>query len=377
MDAALTECVARFHAQPTRWALAITGGGVRLGGWLLGVPGGSRTILEIQTPYDTPATDAYLGRVPDSYCSPQAAILLAERALQRARWLAPRQPVVGFGCTASLRSDKPKRGAHRAHVATVGDVGTRVWSVVLEKDARTRDEEDDLVARLGLHALARGVGLAAPPVPIRPGEHIDVEETPSAEPLARFLADEGGTLCWLPDGRQMLGDMPLPRALVAGSFNPLHEAHVALVRAAAQHTGGPAAFELSVENVEKPPLDPAEVRWRAGQFRYRHTLWVSKAPRFVEKARLYQGVLFAVGADTAERLVQARFYGEGPDRMECALGEIRERGCRFLVAGRVDATGAFQTLDRLPIPPAFRDLFESLPESAFRFDVSSTALRAR
>jgi hypothetical protein len=374
MDAPLADCIARLHQSPSHWALVLTGGGIRLGGWLLSVPGGSRTVLEVQTPYDTPATDAYLARPPESYCSTETAILLATRARERARWLSPRAEVVGLGCTASLRSEQPKRGDHRVHIATATDAGVHTFTLTLTKDARSRDDEDDIAARLGLLALATAVGQSAPELPLLAGETIERGEVPASGGLARFLRGEVPTLCVLPDGREVASATP-PRALVPGSFNPLHEAHLALVSLASQLAGGPVAFELSVKNVEKPSLLAGEVRWRAAQFRWRCPLWVTQAPTIVEKARLFPGVLFAVGADTAVRLIEPRFYGDDPQRMSDAFAEMRRLGCRFLVAGRVDASGVFRGLADLGIPAEHADLFTAIPESVLRLDISSTQLR--
>jgi hypothetical protein len=58
-----------------------------------------------------------------------------------------------------------------------------------------------------------------------------------------------------------------------------------------------------------------------------------------------------------------------------ALEGIRAAGCKFLVAGRCDATGRFVTLTDLALPDHCRDLFTGIPESAFHVDLSSTALR--
>ena len=50
---------------------------------------------------------------------------------------------------------------------------------------------------------------------------------------------------------------------------------------------------------------------------------------FAEKAQLFPGVVFVVGVDTAERIVQPRFYGDSEERMLQALEQIRQSGCRF------------------------------------------------
>jgi hypothetical protein len=166
-----------------------------------------------------------------------------------------------------------------------------------------------------------------------------------------------------------------PAVLIPGSFNPIHVGHLGLATVAAHLVGGPVAFEMSVVNADKPPLEREEVRRRLLQFAWRAPLWLTRAPTFGEKAELFPGVVFAVGADTAARIVQPRYYEASEERMLAVLAGIRERGCRFLVAGRRGADGRFLTLADLDLPTACRDLFQAIPEAAFHIDVSSTELR--
>jgi nicotinic acid mononucleotide adenylyltransferase len=165
--------------------------------------------------------------------------------------------------------------------------------------------------------------------------------------------------------------------LLSGSFNPAHEGHVCLAAIAAGLTGRPAAFELAVFNADKPPLATGEVRRRMEQFVWRAPLWLTRAPTFAEKAALFPGAILVVGADTAERIVQPRFYRDSPERMAVALETIRAHGCQFLVAGRVDHAGVLHGLEGLPIPSVYRDLFTAIPAETFRRDISSTELRTR
>jgi len=105
---------------------------------------------------------------------------------------------------------------------------------------------------------------------------------------------------------------------------------------------------------------------------------VTAAPRFIEKAALFPGSAFVIGYDTAERLVNPRYYAnEGA--MVAALASAGAAGTLFVVAGRATADGRFLTLDDLlpTVSPALRGLFIGLTEGEVRLDVSSTELRAR
>jgi nicotinamide mononucleotide (NMN) deamidase PncC len=375
MDSTIRCLIEAVHHAPSRCVLAVTGGGASAAGLLLSVPGGSRTVLEVVVPYHDQALCDFLGRRPEQFCSTETARDMAVRACERARWLAPGETVVGVGCTASLASDRPKRGDHRLHVATYGAQHTATYSLTLTKGAQDREAEEAVVAAVLLNAVAEAFGVAERlALPLLPGEEVQTESVPPRDVLSAFLRGEVPTVCAEVDGR-LRADAPRPAVLLPGAFNPLHEGHCGMAAVAARLVGGSAAFELSVANVDKPPLAVEEVRRRLAQFTWLAPLWLTRAPTFAEKAALFPGVVFAVGADTAARIVAPRYYGDSAERMAEALDFIRGQGCRFLVAGRVDKEGKFVGLDNLSLPPAYRDLFTAIPEAEFRLDLSSTQLR--
>lgn len=368
------DLIRRLHDSSWRGVLAITGGGSGAIERLLSVPGASGTVLEALVPYSPEALADWLQAVPDQACSEATARAMAMRAYQRAGELGSESdtPVerFGVGCTASLASDRPKRGEHRAHVAVQTGDSTRVVTLRYEKGRRSRAEEEQATAHTVLAALTATVGL----------QEIDLTKTPPGLEAESRLTEAPAAWAELLAGVRRsveLNGAPSPGGgevcLLPGSFNPAHRGHSEMRRLAALQTGRPVVLEMSITNVDKPPLDFQEIEQRveslAGQ-----PLWLTSTPTFVEKAELSPGALFAVGADTIERIGQPRYYGDDPAARDAALNRLAALGARFLVFGRV-VGGAFQGLEDLDLPAALRALCDAVPESVFRVDVSSTELR--
>lgn len=167
---------------------------------------------------------------------------------------------------------------------------------------------------------------------------------------------------------------PRQAALFPGSFNPLHDGHTTLAEVAERVLGRPVAFEISIENVDKPDLTFDELIRRLAPFRNRAPVWVTRAATFERKSELFPGCHFILGYDTAIRLMDARYYQNDPVRRDGCLRKLMERDCRILVGGRLHG-GQFRTWDRSEAPTEFRELFLSLEEQEFRVDRSSTELR--
>lgn len=154
------ELIRRIHDTPTLVSLAVTGGGIAAVSDLLAVPGASRTVVEATVPYAEAALADLLGRRPEQAVSPGTAVAMAEACRRRALRLMPEadSPIAGVACTAALATDRPKRGEHRAHVATCTGAGNAVWSLTLAKGVRDRGGEDRLVSDLVLAMVAFACG---------------------------------------------------------------------------------------------------------------------------------------------------------------------------------------------------------------------------
>ena len=171
--------------------------------------------------------------------------------------------------------------------------------------------------------------------------------------------------------------------IVPGSFNPPHEGHIALMRRAEDTIGARGAFELTALNPDKGALNASELHHRAQLLRSagdntktRRTLVLSACQLFSDKARALPGVAFAVGVDTASRIVDERYYDNSPDKMRKELQVLADNNCRLLVAGRkIGNEEGYSELRDISsnIPLGLEHIFQSIPN--FRVDTSSTALR--
>jgi len=168
--------------------------------------------------------------------------------------------------------------------------------------------------------------------------------------------------------------------ILSGSFNPLHEGHIQMLSAAEKMTGKKGIYEISICNVDKPVLPKSTLLNRIKCFPPDKSFCVTASPRFTEKSTILPGSTFVIGYDTATRLLDPKYYKKKDfyyysDAVVDALNMITENHCSFIVGGRIDELGQFKTLGDLKMPKKSRQLFELLPESEFRIDISSSEIR--
>ncbi|MDA1165528.1 MAG: hypothetical protein O3B13_20720 [Planctomycetota bacterium] len=373
------QAIEQLHASPWKIALCVTGGGSRICGDLLTVPGASNTILEITIPYSSAALTEFLGGIPDQFCSRETALRMASVAWRRAMNFATSDEAsakycMGVSCTASLVSSRPKRSEHRLWIAIESAIGSRVVSLTLIKEIRSREEEEAVAAGLLLSTICEACQLDTPTLPPLAANETVTVETEFLPGLIAELRSNDQPVVWsLPDGQLTRTIAKHPRGMLSGSFNPLHQGHRRLQAVAAEQLEGPVYFELPIINADKPALDAFAIERRRRQFE-ETPVALTATPKFVDKAGLFPGTTFVIGYDTAVRIIQPRFYCGSEQAMRDSLKAIGALGCRFLVAGRLTDSG-FHSIDELPLPADFQNLFSAIPERNFREDISSSQLR--
>jgi len=473
-----------LHNAPTELVLALSGGGSLVLGDILTVPGASRTLIEASIPYAEEPLHKYIGRIPEQCCCQRTARYMAMTAFHRglqyirsrkansvgldsgtfkmrsidvshdiddthfyashaAQWgeeddLDDYLDLIGIACTASLVTDRSKKGEYRVHVATQTLRRTIVFSLQLVKNARSRWEEERLLADLILNAVEttrhETFSSAVPPVKLVSDEsvlgndsdtsicktfgfgttenlplreilplHLKTDEvvhgkqTVGSPPLIDLFFGKIRAVLWQngairqfklqqksaaskkPEQSSQHGNQQaeLPQAIFPGSFNPIHEGHLEMIDIAEKRLGSRVALEISIQNVGKPPLDYIELEYRLKEIekaRPQQAVWFTQTPLFEDKSDSFGGSTFVVGADTLRRFADLRFYHESTHQLHDVLRKIAYNNCRFLIFAR-QRHDEIESLETLNMPDMLRSLCDEVPASVFAMNISSSDLR--
>lgn len=353
------QLIEKIHGSNHLFSLALTGAGSEALRALFSVPGASRSIVESIIPYHDMALREFLNASSPQHCRTETARAMAMMAHLRGTRQTGKE-VIGIGCTAAIATDRERRGDDRCHLSMQSSSRTETIDITLPK-SQDRSEQEGICSGLIIELIAEAIGLSNIS---RPGDLVSFDRrSVSAEQEWQELVA----------GKIDRTGAEKINLVFPGAFNPLHQGHRAIIDHVEQTTGNRPHLEISVSNVDKPPLDFLSMAERqSGASDY--NLVFTNAPTFLKKAQIFPEATFVIGVDTLTRIGETKYYANPADR-DNALASIAASGCRFLVYGR-KVDDEFMTLDDVSVPEVLRAIATGVEEDAFRHDISSTELRA-
>lgn len=326
-----------------KFVFAITGGGTIAISEFLKYGGASKNLVSAVVPYSQEAFDRYVGHKPEKYCSPEASRLLAVKAWQNCIEATKTGPMaIGVGVTCSLTkngSERPGR-KHVAYITFHSEQTTKTVNLDLSNGKQTREEQEIYVANVILDELNYWYGVDDFDSLPRVGDRSwDVSS-------AIGLNVYGGKEKYLKMCLKY-GAVETKKLIYPGSFNPFHAGHAKVAEVASEILGLPVEFEISLTNFDKPMIDAISLRDRINSISGKvpecvTNLYITNAPRFIDKAKIFPGATFIIGQDTFERLVRIKHFNEMA-AWHSDVETIRRSGCGFLVFPRTD----IGTVDKL------------------------------
>jgi nicotinic acid mononucleotide adenylyltransferase len=281
---------------------------------------------------------------------------MAMAAYMSARNIRPENNVIGVGCTAAIATNRARKGTDRCHIAVQAAGFTTIYDIDLNREDH-RKEQEAICRNAIIAAMACAVDVSIEPSDVGTRtRHIDAEK-PWVDLLAGDIdsTSTSANPCIFP-----------------GAFNPIHDGHRGMISSARDMLGQDVTLELSIRNVDKPPLDFLTMSERCTD---EFDLVFSNAPTFVEKSAIFPDSVFVVGLDTIVRIDEPRYYDSETARNN-ALATMAGRGARFLVFGR--QTGeSFNTLADVSLSKTLKDMCTAVTEDQFRHDISSSEIRSR
>ena len=255
------EIIQKIHSSPFRFVLVSSGGGTNAISEILKVPGASKSVLEAYVPYAKESLDYYLLKQPDHYCSLGTTLSMAAKAYSAAKKIDPYtnpKNLLGVAVTASLATNYSKKGEHKFFIAIQTYKYSSSFSYSFVKGELSREEEEQVVTDHIINAIAQSCEVQNHTI----SENSSLEiKTVEAEKNWVKLVDS--KIDFVSSSNR------IPELIFPGSFNPFHSGHNSMSELAEKKTGLGLAYEICIQNADKPPLSYHEIEKTLNQFFFR------------------------------------------------------------------------------------------------------------
>ena len=386
----LQESLQKLIASDVRLSLYVSGGCSSILGWLTLLGGSSKVIAETRNLYCKGSACSLLGYDPDKFVDSNVTRDLALSAFTNTQKYMyyesnnlsfDQNRVLGVGISGALRSNFERKGLHHAYISLVDQKKYTTYYIILDKNKRSREEEDYFIGYNVLNLINTPITETPTLVgELLPGDEIKVlESKDTIDLLLSTLETTTLNIIFLPGGKMLANQILKKCAVIPGSFNPLHDGHVALAEAVAKKfelKDSDIIFELSALNADKGLISREEIEKRVKVINERgFGAMLTNRPFFYAKNEYLKNGYFVVGTDTYKRIIDTKYYSNSNEVMISKLAEFLRCENHLVVAPRLNSqTNKLETLADFSVPEIFKNIHEL---DNFRMDISSTELRQK
>lgn len=368
--------IERFHKTSGKKVVyAFAGGGAQALCWLHAINGSTRTMVEAIDLYSKESMEEFIHETPDKAVCEATAIKMATLAAVRGQWMGQGVDCVGLAVTAAVATERKRKSEDQAFIAVCSGKEsdcfvTHIW---FKRDSgMTRRQQETIISSFVIDALVRTTGRNLDLPVLTDNYQVQTLYQAIPDSFWQVIHGQQRAYTFMPDGQEIVGVPKDAEIIIPGSFNPLHQGHIEIAEAAVRLTGKKSVyFEMTVFNTDKGTMTHSQAAERISQFRWKYPVVLTNLRLLVDKAEAFRMCDFAIGADTAERILDVKYYGGTEGGLHDMLCGLKHFGARLLIMGR-QYNGAFKSVKDLKIPRGFEDLFIELPG---RLDLSSTELR--